>query len=190
MGKTSTSVKLTYQDLLGLPEDLLRHELIDGEHYVTPSPNPKHQRIVMNLGWLVRGYLEEHPIGMVFAAPLDIVLSKFDVVEPDLLYVSRERLKRHLNDRNLAAAPELVIEVLSPSTRRRDEGVKHRLYERYGVLEYWRVDPVNDAVKVFQLVEGRLVLQAELSLQAGAPAPVLATPLLPGIRLPLDKVFG
>ena len=204
MGKASTSMKLTYQDLLGLPEDLLRHELIDGEHYVTPSPNPKHQRVVVNLVWMVRAYLEEHPIGRVFSAPLDIVLSKFDVVEPDLLYVSRERLERHLNDRNLAAAPELVIEVLSPSTRRRDEGVKHRLYERYGVLEYWRIDPVSDGVKVFQvsgqcrvrspargrLVEGRLVLQAELSLQAGAPAPVLTTPLLPGIRLPLDKIFG
>jgi Uma2 family endonuclease len=190
MEKASTSMKLTYQDLLGLPEDLLRHELIDGEHYVTPSPNTKHQRVVMNLGWLVRGYLEEHPIGEVFASPLDIVLSKFDVVEPDLLYISRERLERHLNDRNLAAAPELVIEVLSPSTRRRDEGVKHRLYERYGVLEYWRIDPVSDAVKVFHLVEGRFVLQAELSLQAGSPAPVLTTPLLPGIHLPLDKIFG
>lgn len=191
MEKASTSMKLTYQDLLDhLPESLLRHELIDGEHYVTPSPNLKHQRVVMNLGWLVRGYLEEHPMGSVFSAPLDIVLSKFDVVEPDLFYVSRERLERHLNDRNLAAAPELVIEVLSPSTRRRDEGVKHRLYERYGVLEYWRIDPVADGVKVFLLVEGRLVLQAELSLQAGAPEPVLTTPLLPGIRLPLDKIFG
>ena len=190
MEKASTSMKLTYQDLLGLPEDLLRHELIDGEHYVTPSPNTKHQRVVMNLGWLVRGYLEEHPIGEVFASPLDIVLSKFDVVEPDLLYISRERLERHLNDRNLAAAPEMVIEVLSPSTRRRDEGVKHRLYERYGVLEYWRIDPVSDAVKVFHLVEGRFVQQAELSLQAGSPAPVLTTPLLPGIGLPLDKIFG
>lgn len=204
MGKASTSVRLTYQHLLGLPEDLLRHELIDGEHYVTPAPNLKHQRVVMNLSWLVRGYLEERPIGEVLSAPFDIVLSDFDVVEPDVLYISRERLERHLNDRYMSAAPDLVIEVLSPSTRRRDEGVKHRLYERYGVLEYWRIDPVSDGVKVFQvsgqccvrspargrLVEGRLVLQAELSLQAGAPAPVLTTPLLPGIRLPLDKIFG
>ena len=88
---TSSPVRLTYQDLLDLPEDGLRHELIDGEHYVTPAPNTKHQRVVTNLGWLVRGYLEEHPIGEVFASPLDIVLSKFDVVEPDLLYISRGR---------------------------------------------------------------------------------------------------
>ena len=159
-------MKLTYQDLLGLPEDLLRHELIDGEHYVTAAPNPEHQRVVVNLIWMVRGHLEEHPLGRVFSAPLDIVLSDFDVVEPDLLYVSRDRMERYLNDRYLSAAPDLVIEVLSPSTRRRDEGVKHRLYERYGVGEYWLIDPVRDAVKVFRLVEGRLVPQAELSLQA------------------------
>src|SRR5512147_179146 len=86
-------VKLTYDDFLLFPDDGKRHELIDGEHYVTPSPNLRHQRISGNLYFLIRAYLEAHPIGDVFYAPLDVVFSDYDVVEPDLLYVSRERAR-------------------------------------------------------------------------------------------------
>jgi hypothetical protein len=85
------AVKLTYDDFVHFPEDGRRHELIDGEHYVTPSPNTRHQGISGNLYLLIANWLEEHPIGRVFFAPLDVVLSQFDVVEPDLLYLSNER---------------------------------------------------------------------------------------------------
>ena len=77
-------VKLTYDDFLLFPDDGKRHELIDGEHYVTPSPNTKHQQISGNLHCLIRSWLEAHPIGRVFYAPFDVVFSHFDVVEPDL----------------------------------------------------------------------------------------------------------
>src|SRR5262245_10094978 len=83
--------KLTYDDFLLFPDDGKRHELIDGAHYVTPSPNMRHQRILGTLYLAIGNYLEVNPIGEVFFAPLDVVISHFDVVEPDLLYLSRER---------------------------------------------------------------------------------------------------
>src|ERR1700741_3123438 len=90
MKPAAPGVKLTYDDFVLFPDDGQRHELIDGEHYVTPSPNTKHQRISGNFHWLLRSYLETHPRGTVFYAPFDVVFSHFDVVEPDLLYISKE----------------------------------------------------------------------------------------------------
>ena len=182
-------VRLTYQDLRRLPDDNLRHELIDGEHYVTPAPRPKHQRISGNLHLRIGGYLEQHPIGRVYYAPVDVVFTEYDCVEPDLLYVSREREERQLTDINLEGAPDLVIEILSPTTRHRDLGIKHRLYERFEVPEYWIIDPESESVRIFRLENGRLQLAEELSRQEGPPAAEIRTPLLPGLAIPLAKVF-
>jgi hypothetical protein len=85
--ETTPSVKFTYEDFLNFPDDGKRHEIIDGEHYVTPSPNTKHQRVAMRLSLVLAGCLNAHPLGEVFAAPFDVVFSDLDVVEPDLLYV-------------------------------------------------------------------------------------------------------
>src|SRR3989442_3116873 len=94
MRPASPGVKLTYEDFLLFPDDGKRHELIDGEHFVTPTPNRKHQAIAMNLGAMIWGYLQDHPIGRVFAAPFDVIFSEFDVVEPDVLDISRERMEQ------------------------------------------------------------------------------------------------
>ena len=147
--RTGHSVKLTYDDFLLFPDDGQRHELIDGEHYVTPSPNTAHQRIVGNLYFALRGYLHAHTMGEVFMAPFDVVFSQFDVVEPDLLYISKER-REVLTTQNVRGAPDLVIEVGSPGTRRRDETIKRRLFERSGVPEYWIVDPDLDVVRLYR----------------------------------------
>src|SRR5438132_3167530 len=106
-----SGVKLTYDDFVLFPDDGKRHELIDGEHYVTPSPNTKHQRLVGNFYWLIRAYLEDHRIGEIFLAPYDVVFSDFDVVEPDLLYVSSRRAAEVLTTAHLRGAPELVVEI-------------------------------------------------------------------------------
>src|SRR6266850_480496 len=111
MKAAGRGVKLTYDDFVLFPDDGQRHELIDGAHYVTPSPATRHQRIVGNLYWLIRSFLEEHPTGEVFLAPLDVVLSLFDVVVPDLLYMSTERASSVLTHAHVRGAPELVIEV-------------------------------------------------------------------------------
>src|SRR5438067_9446123 len=92
MKPAKPAVKLTYDDFVQFPEDGNRHELIDGEHYVTPTPNLRHQAIAVNLTGIIWSYLQMHPIGRVYSAPLDVIFSHFDVVEPDVLYLSRERL--------------------------------------------------------------------------------------------------
>ena len=184
--RPSSGVKLTYDDFVLFPDDGQRHELIDGEHYVTPSPNLKHQAIVRNLLTLMGPYLRDRRIGKVYAAPLDVVFSHFDVVEPDVLYVSEAR-RQVLTPQNVQGAPDLVVEVGSPGTRRRDEKLKHQLYERFGVSEYWVVDPDIDVVRVYRLADGRYVRVQELSLDLGE---VLATPLLPGLELPLSDLFS
>lgn len=183
---TRRAVKLTYDDFVQFPDDGKRHELIDGEHYVTPSPNVRHQAISGNLHWLIRSYLEHDPIGRIFYAPFDVVFSEFDVVEPDLLYLSNERAKEVLTLLHARGVPDLVIEIASKGTRKRDETIKRQLYERSGVSEYWVVDPVIDVVRVYRRSGERFERPEELSSAAGD---VLTTSLLPGLTLSLSRIF-
>ena len=184
---SSAAVKLTYDDFVLFPDDGKRHELIDGEHYVTPSPNTRHQRIVGSLYLLIANWLEARPIGQIFLAPYDVVFSEVDVVEPDLLYLSNERAKEVLTPLHARGVPELVIEIASKGTRKRDETVKRRLYEKAGVSEYWIVDPEVDVVRIYRKKSDRFGRPFELSREAGE---VLTTPLLPGLDIPLARVFS
>jgi Uma2 family endonuclease len=179
-------VKLTYDDFVLFPDDGLRHELIDGEHYVTPSPNTKHQTILVNLISLIGPWVRTHAVGKAWVAPFDVVLSLSDVVEPDLLYMSNERRALVATDANIQGPPELVVEIGSPGTRQRDETVKRALYERSGISEYWVVDTELDVVRVYRLDGERFARPQEFSLAAGA---VLTTSLLPGLDLPLVEIF-
>ena len=186
MRPAGPDVKLTYEDFVLFPEDGKRHELIAGEHFVTPAPNMKHQAIAINLSAMIWTYLQRHPIGRVFGNPLDIVLSEFDVVEPDVLYLSNERAAAVSTPKHLRGAPELVVEIGSKSTRKRDETIKRRLYERCGVAEYWVIDPGLDVIKVYRRVGAGYERVAELARSLGD---VLTTPLLPGLELPLATIF-
>jgi Uma2 family endonuclease len=183
---STPSVKLTYEDFLNFPDDGRRHEIIDGEHYVTPSPVTKHQAVALNLTMALGSYLRQRPIGVVFFAPLDVVFSDFDVVEPDLLYISRARVGV-LTDRHVRGAPDLVVEILSPGTRKTDETTKRRLYERFDVNEYWVVDPELDAIKIYRRVEGAFARVAELRTETGD---TLTTPLLPDFSASLADLFA
>jgi Uma2 family endonuclease len=182
---TRPTLRLTYEDLVRLPEDRKRHELIDGEHFVTPSPNIRHQSIVGSIYFLIATYLEAHPLGRVFGAPLDVIFSDVDVVEPDVLYVSNERAEA-LAGTHVRGVPDLVVEVASRGTRKRDQTIKRRLYERVGVLEYWIVDPELEVVRVYRREGERFARVDELSREAGD---VLVTTLLPGLEVPLSRVF-
>jgi Uma2 family endonuclease len=180
-------VKLTYDDFVLFPDDGLLHELIDGEHYVTPSPSLKHQRVSYNLSLQLGKWLEQHPLGRLYYAPLDVVLSEHDVVGPDLLYMSMARAAEIEAITNVRGVPELVVEIGSPSTRRRDETTKRALYERVGVSEYWFVDAEADMVRVYRRLNGgRFARPEQLSLRAGDE---LTTPLLEGLVLPLAEIF-
>jgi len=185
--RPASGVKLTYDDFLLFPDDGKRHELIDGEHYVTPSPNTRHQRISGRLHLLIGNWLEAHPVGQLFFAPFDVVFSNFDVVEPDLLYMSNARATEILTVTHVAGVPELVIEIASPGTRKRDETLKRRLYERTGVTEYWVVDPDLDAIRVYRRSTQGFDRPVELSAEA---ADVLTTPLLVSLEIPLARVFA
>jgi Uma2 family endonuclease len=180
-------VKLTYDDFVLFPDDGKLHELIDGAHYVTPSPNVRHQQIQGDLFALMWNYLEANPIGRVFTSRLDVVLSRFDVVEPDIIYLSHERAESVVTKANLQGAPELVIEIGSPSTRQRDETIKRHLYEHSGVSEYWVIDPDIHVVRVYKRIgDGGFARPIELSREAGD---VLTTTLLPGLELPLARIL-
>jgi len=183
---THAGVKLTYDDFVLFPEDGQRHELIDGEHYVTPCPNTKHQQILLNLTLLLGTWLEQERIGRMFFAPFDVVFSRFDVVEPDLLYMSNERAAAILTAANVQGVPELVVEIGSPSTRKRDETIKRRLYENAGVTEYWVVDPELDVVRVYRRGSEGFARPIELSAEAND---TLTTPQLPGLALKLQRIF-
>lgn len=178
------STKLTYADYELFPDDGLRHEIIDGEHYVTASPITRHQRISLRLLYLLQSYLETHAIGEVFHAPFDVLLSEIDIVVPDLVYLSKDRA-RFLTAKNLQGPPELVVEILSPSTRPRDERLKRDLYERVGVDEYWLVDPDGDTIVVYRRAGN--AFEQPVRYTKGQ---VLTTPLLPDLELPLDRILA
>ena len=173
----------TYADYLLAPDDV-RYELIDGELIVAPTPIPLHQRISMNFSSLLDPFIKAHGLGQLFAAPLDVFLSNTNVLQPDLLFVSAARA-HIIGETNIQGAPDLVIEIASPSTEERDRGVKQELYALFGVLEYWRAYPQTQTVEVLRLENGRLV-----SVGVYGSGTNLTTPLLPGLNIDLDEIFG
>jgi len=185
---TPRDARLTYDDFLLFPADGRRHEIVDGEHYVTPSPNTRHQELVGRLHFEIELFLRQHPgTGRVFMAPFDVLFTKWDIVEPDLLFIAGDQTDI-LTDKNVQGPPALVVEILSKGTRKTDEQVKPRLFERGGVREYWLVDPDLDLVRVFRRQEdGSLPHVAELSREH---RDALATPLMPGLTIPLGELFA
>jgi Uma2 family endonuclease len=179
--------RLTYDDFVLFPDDNRRHELIDGKHYVTPSPNLRHQVLAGRLYFAIESFLRQHPgIGQVFIARLDVVFTKWDVVEPDLLFVARDRADV-LTELNVQGAPSLVIEILSPGTRRMDEQRKRQLFDRAGVVEYWIVDGKRDRVHVFvRQDDGSFPRVAQLQ---GEQSDTLTTTLMPGLEIALAALF-
>ena len=175
--------RVSYADMERWPEDGRRYELYDGEVFEIPSPIPLHQMISARLHLALADYVRAHG-GVVLYAPLDIVLTDFDVVQPDLLLFTRER--QHLvNPRRVTRdAPDLAIEILSPSTSANDRGRKLRLLARHRVREYWLVDPDAPAVEVYSLTGGRLA-----PASTARAADRLQSRLLPELALrPADLV--
>ena len=183
MRQEASEVRLTYEDLLLLPDDGRRHELIDGNHFVTPSPSTRHQRILTRLLVLLDSYLNEADMGQVFPAPCDVVLSEFDVVEPDLIVVLKSN-RDIVTEANIQGAPDLVIEILSPSTAGRDRGLKRKLYEKYGVQEYWIVDPAEETIEIHRQAAGKLVL-----VGISPHHDILSPQNLPDLELDTESIF-
>ncbi len=147
-------VKLTYGDYRKTPEDM-RCELMDGELILAAAPRTTHQRTQANLGWRMSHFNHERSLGEVFFAPTDVVFSDTDVVQPDILFVSKERAHVITEDA-IHGAPDLVVEILSPSTAERDRGYKRDMYERHGVKEYWMADVDLSTMAILRLSDGGL----------------------------------
>ena len=179
------STQLTYEDYLLFPDDGKRHEIIAGDHYMTPAPKTKHQRVSFNLTIALGSFVKQRSLGMVLAAPCDVIFSDENIVQPDLLFVSTARAAIVTED-NIRGAPDLVVEIISETTRKKDEVTKRKLYERFGVVEYWIVDPELETVKIFKRAEQGYGRAIELSKEAND---VLATELLPGFRLALTEIL-
>ena len=176
-----TRRKLTYADFERIPADGLRHEIIDGDEYVTPSPSIRHQRASRNLGRILDSHVTSKTLGELFFAPIDVVLGDSDIVEPDLVFISKSRSDR-IGEKNIEGAPDLVIEILSPSTASVDRGPKMTLYDRSGVREYWIVDPREETLEVRQFGEVRRMrfFRKEDSVESA---------VLPNLELDLRQVF-
>lgn len=175
---------LTYEEYLLFPDDGRRHELIGGEHHVTPAPTTVHQRFVRKLGVILDGFVSQHNLGEVFFAPVDVVLSPCDVVQPDLIFLSNARLDR-LTRENIKGAPDLVVEVVSEASRQVDRKLKRALYAAHDVLEYWLADPDLRLFEVWRRdAEGRLVKAAEYE-----DAATLTSPLFPGLAIDLAQLW-
>jgi len=180
--------RLTVDDFLLFPDDGKRHEIIDGVHYVTPSPVTRHQAISGRLFLSLGNFLDAQPhLGRVFYAPFDVIFTRWDVVEPDLLVIAGDQIDI-LTTKNVQGAPAIVVEILSPGTRKVDEQIKQRLFDRGGVREYWLIDPELDIVKVYRRhADGSFPRVAELSRDA---ADTLTSEVLPGWSLTLARLLA
>ena len=174
---------LTYLDLERMPDDGKRYEVIYGELYVTAAPDRRHQKLSMILSVRLFNAANATGRGEVYAAPVDVRLLGTDQVQPDLIFIRQERLDRY-QGHVVHGPPDLVIEILSPSTRTVDESTKKRFYEEAGVPEYWIFDPVRAEVRPFTLRDGRYV-----ELAAGRDG-VFRSEVLPTFALDPVELFA
>ena len=184
MATTQPVVKLTYEDYRTTPDDE-RYELLDGDLVMVAAPNLKHQTVLLRLTQGLGKFIDEHKLGKLFFSPCDVVLSDADVVQPDLLFVSREREHLLSTGENVQGAPDVVVEILSPATADRDRGYKRELYGRHGVRECWLVDPTVETVLVHRQRGGTLTHARTFSR-----GQTLRSSLFPGLEIDLDDIFA
>ena len=179
----STAMKHAYADYLKTSDDE-RYELLHGALVMAPAPLIDHQYALINLIIAIGAFVKKHKLGKVYSAPFDVVLSDTNVVQPDLLFVSTAR-QHSITPENIQGAPDLVVEILSPSTAERDRTVKSDLYAQHGVHEYWIVDPDARTITVFLLNEGEFE-----EVDTYSEGETLTSPMLTGFSIALDEIFG
>jgi Uma2 family endonuclease len=177
------NVRFNYRDYLLLPEEK-RYEILEGELFVVPAPNIRHQRLCRDLLDFLLHHTRERMLGEVLSAPCDVVLSDENVVQPDILYIRNERLGI-IGEANVSGPPDLVVEVLSPASRGRDLEIKRKIYAAFGVQEYWVVDPDAATVEVLSLGE-----RGYASCGVYGRLQHLTSPLLPDLDLALSEIFN
>ena len=181
---TKPRTRLTVRDYLAIPEDdENRYELIDGELYMAPAPTWEHQESIANLVSTLRDFVRANGLGRVVPSPVDVYLSNEDVFQPDIVFVSVERLDI-IHSSGVHGAPDLVVEMLSPSTERRDLTIKRERYEMFGVREYWLADTIGKTITVLRLRDGVFELVGVFG-----EGMTVETPLIPGLVVDVSEVF-
>ena len=175
-------IKFTYEDYLHFSNDK-RYEIIDGEVHMVPSPVPHHQMVLGNLYLRLCEFVDKKGIGEVYLAPLDVVFSDIDVVQPDIMFISKERLNI-ITERNIQGAPDLIVEIISPSAGYKDRVIRRKLYSKYGVKEYWLVDLEKKEVEVMSLKESGLE-----TVKIYQKTDILESLVLKGIKIKLNDIF-
>ena len=179
----SSVTKMTYDEYCLLPEDRNQYELFDGELVMTPSPTTSHQRILLRLAALLNDYVGKKSLGEVYVAPLDTIFNKYTVLQPDILFVSRERLGEVAKER-IEGAPDLVVEILSPSTFHKDRRRKLAVYSQFGVQEYWIVDPETRTMELYRQTGEGLQLARQF-----ASGDTFESHLLSGFHIQVGSLF-
>lgn len=182
MPETASPIKFTYQDYLLLSEDK-RYEIIEGELFMVPAPIPYHQDIFRSLFRVLTDYAQSKNLGKVYSAPIDVVLSDENIVQPDILFISKQRLSI-ITEKNIQGAPDLVVEILSPGTAEKDKILKRKLYAKFGVKEFWLVDGKKKKIEVLSLQEEDL---KRWGVYTGEET--LFSFLWQDIRIPINEVF-
>ncbi len=172
--------KLNYNDYVLIPNDGKRHELINGEHYMSPAPEINHQKISRNLEFVFHKYFMETNTGEIFYAPVDVCLSEFDLVQPDLVVLSKNN--DIITPKFINGAPDLIVEILSPSNREYDLVLKKDLYEKHGVNEYWIIDCDLKIIQKYELKNGAYA-------DAGIFKDKISSGKFPGLVINLKDVF-
>ncbi len=173
---------LTYDDLLQMPDDTKRYEIIGGGLFVAAAPIPEHQRLSGLLFVDFFNHVEPRGLGRVYAAPIDVILDDHDIVEPDLVFIANARLGI-IQEKNIYGTPDLIVEILSPTTRIRDETLKARLYAVSGIPEFWVVDPVARSIQLFELKDGRY-------LESTTHDGIARSLVLPGFSVDVSALFA
>ena len=174
---------MTYTQYCLLPEDGKQYEVIDGELFMTPAPRPKHQKIVLRLAEELSGFVRKSGLGEVFVAPVDVLLEQHTILQPDVLFIRQERLAIVKEDA-IEGPPDLVVEVLSPSTFYKDLRKKMTAYSQFGVQEYWIVDSETETIEIYTRRDDKLQMARKFSSGES-----LESALLPGLRLAVKGVF-
>lgn len=177
----SGRIRLTYEDYLVLPENGMRHQILDGELHVTPAPSTQHQLVSKRLQRILESHAEDPGLGIVFNAPFDVVLNEHTIVQPDLVYISRTQ-DEILTDKNAQGSPDLLVEILSESSARQDRVVKAELYARFGVANYWIIDLDAQVIDEY-------VLKGDAYQEVGRASDVFTPALFPGLEIPLAPLF-
>lgn len=174
----------TYEDYLTFPEDSWGYQIIEGELVVSPSPKTIHQAVLMNLSLAISVFVRNKKCGEVFFAPFDVILDNHNIVQPDILFISNEN-KDVLTEDNVKGAPDLIVEVLSQSTRQFDLLGKKDVYQKFGIKEYWIIDPENKSVAVYFLEKGQYAIHNQEEKEG-----IISSKILNGFKLSLKEIFN